>query len=491
MKPWLVVGGKSSGGLLVRESQDLKSPSCAQRLAHSAVLQPLQLAEGRLRYRLLAGDGPQEGWVSLRWKGQELVSEIDEGQEYQVELLEVVKKVAQSLQRGPRFCASGRLHGNLIEVVPTVESTSLEDFWPSNCSLSQQEKKEVYGRITCSHSCDSCTLALALTLKELADCVSLSHRSFPVVNLLVLSTLLDISDLRASELFLLEPSGSTFPTFQTLDFSLDGQRLGLSNPKLSPETQAGLLDELGEAASNAVPHWWLAAVLRDGSNSFMLHMDLCNFAYDPSSWKQGLSAEDVLAFESPDFQLLPSSLAHRFRLDVRGKTVQALFGPQSPRQLSRHFGPVLATPVFTYIENKLGGHFGERTATDEEAEKSLGSLHGEYCKAASSIRQEVFQELPPGVVVELTDVPEREDLDQHLAVLLDSEGGSVPRRVRLLLVDEVLQVPVCSMKMFLRRSQYVSLAEMYDEYQQRLRNWAEALSPRRLVNRVSRCVENR
>eukprot|EP00439_Symbiodinium_sp_Y106_P076933 s2218_g15.t16 len=58
-----VTGGHGKGGLLVREGRILDSCEVQQRLATGALIEELQLQAGRLRYRLLAGFGPEEGWV--------------------------------------------------------------------------------------------------------------------------------------------------------------------------------------------------------------------------------------------------------------------------------------------------------------------------------------------------------------------------------------------------------------------------------------------
>ncbi|CAE7839879.1 unnamed protein product [Symbiodinium necroappetens] len=47
-----------------------------QRLATGALIQELQLQVGRLHYRLLAGFGPEEGWVSISLKGRALAQRV-------------------------------------------------------------------------------------------------------------------------------------------------------------------------------------------------------------------------------------------------------------------------------------------------------------------------------------------------------------------------------------------------------------------------------
>eukprot|EP00439_Symbiodinium_sp_Y106_P076913 s2218_g15.t7 len=71
-----VTGGHGKGGLLVREGRILDSCEVQQRLATGALIEELQLQAGRLRYRLLAGFGPEEGWVSISLKGRALAQRV-------------------------------------------------------------------------------------------------------------------------------------------------------------------------------------------------------------------------------------------------------------------------------------------------------------------------------------------------------------------------------------------------------------------------------
>ncbi|CAE7837326.1 unnamed protein product [Symbiodinium sp. CCMP2592] len=89
MALWRVLGdngdksGESSCGILVREGQGLQTPVLG-RLSFGAVVSALAdsssssgAAPSRLRYRLLRGKGPKEGWVSIRCKGKALLAEAD------------------------------------------------------------------------------------------------------------------------------------------------------------------------------------------------------------------------------------------------------------------------------------------------------------------------------------------------------------------------------------------------------------------------------
>lgn len=80
MSQWEVVGGSDKGGILVRKGQDLKSEQCTDRLSTGALVEELKLVGDRLHYKRLTGTGPDEGWVSTKISGKELVvkKEVDD-----------------------------------------------------------------------------------------------------------------------------------------------------------------------------------------------------------------------------------------------------------------------------------------------------------------------------------------------------------------------------------------------------------------------------
>ncbi|CAL1136337.1 unnamed protein product [Cladocopium goreaui] len=430
------VTGGASNGLLVRQQRALSSTACAERLRHGSVVQELELTEGRLRYSLLFGVGPAEGWVSIHCKGQALLVEthltdLAEAAAQapwvnRVELMDVLMQVAESLDRGPRFRASKVLEGtnvpHVIEVEAMPGSMSLDEFWPSNCELSFAEMQDLYWRITCSSSCDSCTLALALTLKEMADHATLQHQGCRVVNLLVLNTLLDIRDL--DELILVEKlSGARLPVLNTAA-SYDGnaawRALGLASPKVD-------LGALGRAAFEAVPHWWLAAVLESEDGRCMLHLDMCNYAYSSNRLESEPSSFHCHSFVTPGYELTPDAFPklHRFRLGPKVNGLPPSCFSLKPlaelRQLRCSFGPVFATPLCTFAENKLGCNFGERfVVSDDESLGALTVLHSDYCRAAQRIRQRIFGRLPAHTAAQILEIPGRPDLGGALVSLLEA-----------------------------------------------------------------------
>jgi len=64
----------------VRQGQELKSPQLDKRLETGAIVEELRLAGERLHYRLLRGQGPPEGWVSLKVSGKALLSCLAEAE---------------------------------------------------------------------------------------------------------------------------------------------------------------------------------------------------------------------------------------------------------------------------------------------------------------------------------------------------------------------------------------------------------------------------
>mmetsp|Transcript_3586 Transcript_3586/g.6311 ORF Transcript_3586/g.6311 Transcript_3586/m.6311 type:complete len:594 (-) Transcript_3586:292-2073(-) len=82
MPQWEVIGGSGTGGIVVREGQELKSPQLGKRLETGSLVDQLKLVGERLKYELLRGDGPKTGWVSLKVSGKALLQplvEVDQG----------------------------------------------------------------------------------------------------------------------------------------------------------------------------------------------------------------------------------------------------------------------------------------------------------------------------------------------------------------------------------------------------------------------------
>jgi len=70
---WKVVGGTEKGGLIVRKGMDTLSQQENVRLSTGSIIEELSRQADRLEYNLIAGEGPQSGWVSVQFKGKDLV----------------------------------------------------------------------------------------------------------------------------------------------------------------------------------------------------------------------------------------------------------------------------------------------------------------------------------------------------------------------------------------------------------------------------------
>lgn len=70
---WVVVGGGSKGGIVVRKGKHIQSLELVSRLATGALVEEMELINARLHYKKIRGDGPDFGWVSIFFKGTMLL----------------------------------------------------------------------------------------------------------------------------------------------------------------------------------------------------------------------------------------------------------------------------------------------------------------------------------------------------------------------------------------------------------------------------------
>lgn len=71
---WKVIGGVGKGGIIVRESREVSSPQESTRLSTGSVVSEEERAGDRLRFQLISGAGPVNGWVSIRIRDKELMA---------------------------------------------------------------------------------------------------------------------------------------------------------------------------------------------------------------------------------------------------------------------------------------------------------------------------------------------------------------------------------------------------------------------------------
>jgi len=102
----------------VRSGQETTSEQLADRLATGAELEEVELLGERLHYRKLSGEGPDEGWVSVRLKGSPLVLREGESAEEAAARPKAAAKAkakAGPPARAPRvLCLHGTASGTKI-----------------------------------------------------------------------------------------------------------------------------------------------------------------------------------------------------------------------------------------------------------------------------------------------------------------------------------------------------------------------------------------
>lgn len=106
---WRIVGGGKKGGIVVRAGRELQSEEASTRLATGALVEELEpVVGGRMRFRKLAGEGPDEGWISVALKDQVLARRVDAQEAVSEEGWVLLGATRSSLGRKPRIAC---LHG--------------------------------------------------------------------------------------------------------------------------------------------------------------------------------------------------------------------------------------------------------------------------------------------------------------------------------------------------------------------------------------------
>lgn len=70
---WRVVGGDNQGGIRVREEQDVSSAQYNALLYQNSVVEEVEIVGNRMKYKLIKGSGPPDGWVTLKLKNKDLL----------------------------------------------------------------------------------------------------------------------------------------------------------------------------------------------------------------------------------------------------------------------------------------------------------------------------------------------------------------------------------------------------------------------------------
>eukprot|EP00439_Symbiodinium_sp_Y106_P080838 s157_g19.t1 len=480
---WEVIGGAISGGLLVRTGRGLGSGRERQRLRTGSVVEELELDGDRLHYKLLEGAGPVHGWVSTKLNDRDLlqrctstacgrtaVNSKDPSGRDLTDVLAIALNVASLVQTGPHFKVTKVCSESLLEIAPSDKSVSFDDFWPSDCSLTADRRHYLYWAIVCSSSCDTWTLALALTLKELSD-----HG--PVVNLVVLNTpSMDVGDLLPTSVDLLEP--------------ISGARVSMFS------TPASL--------SQTVPHWWIAAIVQGDRGLYMVHVDLCGPAYgtfcrSTSALKSMPTGKELPLdyFITPCYVMTPFQMFFVHPESLNYAPADAKFTALHQIRHLRcfyhgHSSYITATPLPSFVDDeKLNSSWLRLRSPTEEGidtdtvhswkDSNVHSISFEHrmensCarekhafpreglqSIAFFLRAEIVKALEPGTYVEVDSSCKSADCAGKLGKVLLAAERSTENADLLIQLDgvaEPVRIESAALKIYPRYVQYLTLAEM-------------------------------
>uniref|UniRef100_A0A7S4VAQ8 SH3 domain-containing protein n=1 Tax=Alexandrium monilatum TaxID=311494 RepID=A0A7S4VAQ8_9DINO len=73
---WKIVGGEGTLGILVRTGKGLDSPEVGRRIVVGSLVEEVQLDGNRLHFRLVEGRGPEEGWITVRYRDRALAERV-------------------------------------------------------------------------------------------------------------------------------------------------------------------------------------------------------------------------------------------------------------------------------------------------------------------------------------------------------------------------------------------------------------------------------
>lgn len=508
---WEVIGGAISGGLLVRTGRGLGSGREPQRLRTGSVVEELELDGDRLHYKLLEGAGPVHGWVSTKLNDRDLLQRCTSTasgrragnskeklqnaatlQVAQMDVLAIALNVASLVQTGPHFKVTKVCSERLLEIAPSDKSVSFDDFWPPDCSLTADRRHYLYWAIVCSSSCDTWTLALALTLQELSDYgVIITHDSRPVVNFVVLNTpSMDVGDLLPDSVDLLEPiSGARVSMFSTPASQLALKTLG-------PEVQERLgwgvssmfdddlrntfAERFGERSlSQTVPHWWIAAIVQGDHGLYMVHVDLCGPAYgtfcrSTSALKSMPTGKELPIdyFITPCYVMTPFQSQQMFFVHpefLNYAPADAKFTALHQIRHLRcfyhgHSSYITATPLPSFADDeKLNSSWLRLRSPTEEGIDTVHSWKEGLQSIAFFLRAEIFKALEPGTYVEVDASCKSADCAGKLGKVLLAAERSTENADLLIQLDgvaEPVRIESVALKIYPRYVQYLTLAEM-------------------------------
>eukprot|EP00930_Biecheleria_cincta_P045524 TRINITY_DN3136_c0_g2_i1.p1 TRINITY_DN3136_c0_g2~~TRINITY_DN3136_c0_g2_i1.p1 ORF type:complete len:367 (+),score=91.09 TRINITY_DN3136_c0_g2_i1:93-1193(+) len=136
---WEVIGGSETGGLLVRQGQDIKSTPYPVRLTTGSWVEECEEVGDRMHYKRIVGEGPDFGWVSIRVKAKELLvkrdgpppqlatSSIQASEKQNAEPSEQVNAMQEEAAASlAKEAAASRAHGELEKALEASENRNAD-----------------------------------------------------------------------------------------------------------------------------------------------------------------------------------------------------------------------------------------------------------------------------------------------------------------------------------------------------------------------------
>merc|ERR1711907_815588 len=75
---WVVVGGANTGGINVQSGSQVLSEDLEERLATGAMIEQIDMQDGKVLFQKINGDGPMCGWATVAFDGAPLLVEAVE-----------------------------------------------------------------------------------------------------------------------------------------------------------------------------------------------------------------------------------------------------------------------------------------------------------------------------------------------------------------------------------------------------------------------------
>jgi pimeloyl-ACP methyl ester carboxylesterase len=70
---WKIVGGTTTDGIIVRAGREMQTKPAERRLKTGSIVLEKELVDHRLSYKLVSGEGPEQGWITIvSTQGKEL-----------------------------------------------------------------------------------------------------------------------------------------------------------------------------------------------------------------------------------------------------------------------------------------------------------------------------------------------------------------------------------------------------------------------------------